>query len=257
MLTESLMHSPSHALFCPTHSSLIPSVPLAPVPSRFHSLHHTSLTYNFSLHLPIYDYLGGTVDPATDITYEKTSQCEFRGREGALLQPVCWWSTSGGYFLTARRIPADLWRGKRDPCSCPLFQHMSLRSCTALPVLSICLSVVCSHPSLPLSPPLSPSVRPESVDLVFLAHGLFVHSIMHIPAIWPSYSKNSMEVTWYTLPFLPLFTVFYMVGTVIFDVFTAYRFFLRGLNLHTRIVPALGLNVSGPWEGAVAQLKAP
>ncbi|KAL3694776.1 hypothetical protein R1sor_008427 [Riccia sorocarpa] len=38
----------------------------------FHSLHHTQVHTNFSLFMPIYDYLGGTVDKNTDLLYENS-----------------------------------------------------------------------------------------------------------------------------------------------------------------------------------------
>ena len=135
MLTESLMHSPSHALFCPTHSSLIPSVPLAPVPSRFHSLHHTSLTYNFSLHLPIYDYLGGRSfnpcaggPPVVDIS-------SLHG-ESQLISGV------------ARGIPAAA------PCSHTCHYEAALR-CLCCPSACPSYAHIPLSPSLPLSPPQS------------------------------------------------------------------------------------------------------
>jgi aldehyde decarbonylase len=37
---------------------------------RFHSLHHTKFRSNYSLFMPIYDYIYGTVDKSTDVTYE-------------------------------------------------------------------------------------------------------------------------------------------------------------------------------------------
>ncbi|CAI7869944.1 unnamed protein product [Closterium sp. NIES-53] len=36
----------------------------------FHSLHHTQVHTNYSLFMPIYDYLGGTWDPSTDALHE-------------------------------------------------------------------------------------------------------------------------------------------------------------------------------------------
>ncbi|XP_058729734.1 very-long-chain aldehyde decarbonylase CER1-like isoform X2 [Vicia villosa] len=36
----------------------------------FHSLHHTKFRSNYSLFMPIYDYIYGTVDTSTDATYE-------------------------------------------------------------------------------------------------------------------------------------------------------------------------------------------
>ncbi|XP_028785540.1 very-long-chain aldehyde decarbonylase CER1 [Neltuma alba] len=36
----------------------------------FHSLHHTQFRSNYSLFMPIYDYIYGTVDKSTEITYE-------------------------------------------------------------------------------------------------------------------------------------------------------------------------------------------
>ncbi|AES88379.2 fatty acid hydroxylase superfamily protein [Medicago truncatula] len=36
----------------------------------FHSLHHTKFRSNYSLFMPIYDYIYGTVDASTDATYE-------------------------------------------------------------------------------------------------------------------------------------------------------------------------------------------
>lgn len=38
--------------------------------NRFHSLHHTQFRTNYSLFMPIYDYIYGTMDKSTDTTYE-------------------------------------------------------------------------------------------------------------------------------------------------------------------------------------------
>jgi len=37
---------------------------------RFHSLHHTKFRANYSLFMPMYDYIYGTVHKSTDATYE-------------------------------------------------------------------------------------------------------------------------------------------------------------------------------------------
>jgi len=37
---------------------------------RFHSLHHTKFRSNYSLFMPMYDHIYGTVDKSTDATYE-------------------------------------------------------------------------------------------------------------------------------------------------------------------------------------------
>ncbi|XP_004510147.1 very-long-chain aldehyde decarbonylase CER1 [Cicer arietinum] len=42
----------------------------------FHSLHHTQFRTNYSLFMPIYDYIYGTVDNATDTTYETSLKKE-------------------------------------------------------------------------------------------------------------------------------------------------------------------------------------
>lgn len=38
--------------------------------NRFHSLHHTKFRTNYSLFMPMYDYIYGTVDESLDETYE-------------------------------------------------------------------------------------------------------------------------------------------------------------------------------------------
>ncbi|MCE3052500.1 hypothetical protein HAX54_052787 [Datura stramonium] len=38
----------------------------------FHSLHHTQFRTNYSLFMPIYDYIYGTMDKSTDLTYENS-----------------------------------------------------------------------------------------------------------------------------------------------------------------------------------------
>lgn len=37
---------------------------------RYHSLHHSQVRTNFSLFMPLYDYLGGTVDKNSDSFYQ-------------------------------------------------------------------------------------------------------------------------------------------------------------------------------------------
>lgn len=39
---------------------------------RFHSLHHTQFRTNYSLFMPLYDYVYGTMDETTDTLYEKS-----------------------------------------------------------------------------------------------------------------------------------------------------------------------------------------
>lgn len=41
---------------------------------RFHSLHHTQFRTNYSLFMPMYDYIYGTMDMSTDSTYETSIQ---------------------------------------------------------------------------------------------------------------------------------------------------------------------------------------
>ena len=38
----------------------------------YHSLHHSQVHTNFCLFMPIYDYLGDTVDPATDSLHKES-----------------------------------------------------------------------------------------------------------------------------------------------------------------------------------------
>lgn len=38
--------------------------------NRFHSLHHTQFRTNYSLFMPFYDYIHGTMDKSTDALYE-------------------------------------------------------------------------------------------------------------------------------------------------------------------------------------------
>ncbi|RZC02591.1 Protein ECERIFERUM 1 isoform B [Glycine soja] len=50
---------------------VVDSVISNPVPqTEFHSLHHTQFRTNYSLFMPIYDYIYGTMDKTTDTTYE-------------------------------------------------------------------------------------------------------------------------------------------------------------------------------------------
>ena len=39
---------------------------------RFHSLHHTQFRTNYSLFMPIYDYIYGTMDKSSDTLYENS-----------------------------------------------------------------------------------------------------------------------------------------------------------------------------------------
>ena len=39
---------------------------------RYHSLHHTQFRTNYSLFMPIYDYIYGTMDKSSDALYEKS-----------------------------------------------------------------------------------------------------------------------------------------------------------------------------------------
>ena len=39
---------------------------------RYHSLHHTQFRTNYSLFMPIYDYIYGTVDKSSDALYESS-----------------------------------------------------------------------------------------------------------------------------------------------------------------------------------------
>ena len=39
---------------------------------RFHSLHHTRFRTNYSLFMPIYDYIYGTVDESSDELHERS-----------------------------------------------------------------------------------------------------------------------------------------------------------------------------------------
>lgn len=43
---------------------------------RFHSLHHTQFRTNYSLFMPIYDYIYGTTDKSTDSLYESSLKRE-------------------------------------------------------------------------------------------------------------------------------------------------------------------------------------
>ncbi|XP_028796029.1 very-long-chain aldehyde decarbonylase CER1-like [Neltuma alba] len=57
--------------------SLFPFLKYLAYTPSFHSLHHTKFRTNYSLFMPIYDYIYGTVDESTDETYEmslKTSK---------------------------------------------------------------------------------------------------------------------------------------------------------------------------------------
>ena len=40
--------------------------------NRFHSLHHTQFRTNYSLFMPFYDYIYGTMDQSTDTLYENS-----------------------------------------------------------------------------------------------------------------------------------------------------------------------------------------
>ncbi|XP_028787337.1 very-long-chain aldehyde decarbonylase CER1 [Neltuma alba] len=50
--------------------SLFPFLKYLAYTPSFHSLHHTKFRTNYSLFMPIYDYIYGTVDESTDETYE-------------------------------------------------------------------------------------------------------------------------------------------------------------------------------------------
>ena len=38
----------------------------------FHSLHHSNITTNYSLFMPLYDYMYGTADPASDLLFKES-----------------------------------------------------------------------------------------------------------------------------------------------------------------------------------------
>lgn len=42
--------------------------------NRYHSLHHTQFRTNYSLFMPFYDYIYGTMDKSSDTLYEKSLQ---------------------------------------------------------------------------------------------------------------------------------------------------------------------------------------
>jgi sterol desaturase/sphingolipid hydroxylase (fatty acid hydroxylase superfamily) len=58
----------------------------ARAPYRYHSLHHTRVHTNFSLFMPLYDYLYGTVDADSDTLYEQTVKGEQHKPAPGLLQ---------------------------------------------------------------------------------------------------------------------------------------------------------------------------
>ncbi|XP_061364821.1 very-long-chain aldehyde decarbonylase CER1-like [Gastrolobium bilobum] len=52
--------------------SFFPQLKYLSYTPSFHSLHHTKFRTNYSLFMPMYDYIYGTVDTSTDATYETT-----------------------------------------------------------------------------------------------------------------------------------------------------------------------------------------
>ncbi|KAG0556124.1 hypothetical protein KC19_11G028000 [Ceratodon purpureus] len=55
--------------FVPTWLHNLPGAKYLVYTPSYHSLHHTEQRSNFCLFMPLYDYLGGTVDPKTDSVY--------------------------------------------------------------------------------------------------------------------------------------------------------------------------------------------
>ncbi|KAJ1430135.1 putative domain Wax2, C-terminal [Sesbania bispinosa] len=60
--------------------SIFPQLKYLSYTPSFHSLHHTKFRSNYSLFMPMYDYIYGTVDTSTDATYEN---CLKRAKEAA------------------------------------------------------------------------------------------------------------------------------------------------------------------------------
>nr|XP_027186658.1 protein ECERIFERUM 1-like isoform X1 [Cicer arietinum] len=56
--------------FPPKLFSFFPQLKYLIYTPSYHSLHHTKFRTNYSLFMPMYDYLYGTVDKSTDATYE-------------------------------------------------------------------------------------------------------------------------------------------------------------------------------------------
>ncbi|KAG0623686.1 hypothetical protein M758_3G193600 [Ceratodon purpureus] len=57
--------------FVPAWFRNLPGVKYLLYTPSYHSLHHTEQNSNFCLFMPLFDYLGGTVDPRTDLLYEE------------------------------------------------------------------------------------------------------------------------------------------------------------------------------------------
>ncbi|PHU30980.1 Protein ECERIFERUM 1 [Capsicum chinense] len=56
--------------------SIFPPLKYLMYTPSFHSLHHTQFRTNYSLYMPMYDYLYGTVDKSSDTLYEKSLERE-------------------------------------------------------------------------------------------------------------------------------------------------------------------------------------
>jgi aldehyde decarbonylase len=56
-----------HSYFCLIDSNMF---------CRYHSLHHTQFQTNYSLFMPIYDYIYGTMDKSSDALYESSLKKE-------------------------------------------------------------------------------------------------------------------------------------------------------------------------------------
>ena len=58
-----------------TYHSLLEHITLSSL-NRYHSLHHTQFRTNYSLFMPFYDYMYGTMDKSTDTLYETSLKRE-------------------------------------------------------------------------------------------------------------------------------------------------------------------------------------
>ncbi|CAI5471910.1 unnamed protein product [Closterium sp. Yama58-4] len=125
----------------------------------FHSLHHTQVHTNFSLFMPIYDYLGGTWDPNSDALHE------------------------------ASRKP-----------------------------------------------------RKEQPDFVFLAHGMTIPSVLHMPFFLPYFASKPFAITAQQILLLPVSITLCLLYWAFAAAFPRSYTYLRGKRLESWGIPRLGFH---------------
>ncbi|KAL6877621.1 hypothetical protein ACP4OV_012836 [Aristida adscensionis] len=89
----------------------------------FHSLHHTQFRSNYSLFMPFYDYVYGTVDKSTDALYERTAQGRQEEEEAPHVVHLTHLAAPGSLFhlrlgfasVASRPLRAGAWAWAASP----------------------------------------------------------------------------------------------------------------------------------------------